>query len=263
MITVTINEDGTAALDINGNHVSFHEADAAAARSKAVASLIDYARGFQRLDVAALDVDGTYQLVFGPDGTVQSAGPFGSTTSSGAAAVLGNPPLPVLATQSSTGIRDMQMPTFTVQSPDMAAADTTAPPVTSLVVAEPAAAPTRTVRLHFPDGLTLAVAGPTILGRKPEPREAGQQALTVDDAGRTVSRSHALLGFDGEQLTLTDLGSANGTAILRGGVEQRLEPGAPAETYEGDTIRLGELAFTVSTTPQPGNYVATNAPLAS
>jgi len=56
-----------------------------------------------------------------------------------------------------------------------------------------------------------------------------------------VSRLHALLETRGHGLTLTDLGSTNGTLV--NGV--RLRPNSPKTLRDGDELRLGKLALRV------------------
>ncbi len=57
--------------------------------------------------------------------------------------------------------------------------------------------------------------------------------LVVDQTA--VSRLHARLDFEHEQVTVTDLGSTNGTYVNR----QRLEPHRPRRLKSGDVINLG------------------------
>jgi hypothetical protein len=57
--------------------------------------------------------------------------------------------------------------------------------------------------------------------------------LVLDQNG--VSRLHARLDFTHEQVTVTDLGSTNGTYVNR----QRLEPQKPRRLKSGDVVNLG------------------------
>ena len=56
-----------------------------------------------------------------------------------------------------------------------------------------------------------------------------------------VSREHALLKQSSRAVTLTDLGSTNGTAL--NGV--RLKPNSPQALRDGDEVRLGKLTLRV------------------
>ncbi|MBI3763403.1 MAG: FHA domain-containing protein, partial [Chloroflexi bacterium] len=56
-----------------------------------------------------------------------------------------------------------------------------------------------------------------------------------------VSRMHATLTINGTSLTLTDLGSTNGSMVN----SVKLQPNAPFQLNDGDEIRLGKLALRV------------------
>ena len=56
-----------------------------------------------------------------------------------------------------------------------------------------------------------------------------------------VSRTHALLRFSGEAITVTDLGSSNGTFLNA----QRLEPNKPHALHTEDKLMLGSLSMIV------------------
>lgn len=58
-------------------------------------------------------------------------------------------------------------------------------------------------------------------------------SLVLDENG--VSRLHARLDYTHEQVTITDLGSTNGTYVNR----QRIEPHKPRRLKSGDTVNLG------------------------
>ncbi|MEV8514594.1 FhaA domain-containing protein [Dactylosporangium sp. NPDC051484] len=76
-------------------------------------------------------------------------------------------------------------------------------------------------------------AGATVIGR-------GRQAdLRLRDEG--VSRRHARLQYDGRALTVTDLGSTNGTTVNDRPVR------AAVQVSAGDTIRVGPVTLTVQT----------------
>ena len=82
--------------------------------------------------------------------------------------------------------------------------------------------------------------GRTTMGRNPE------NQIVV--SGQYVSRTHAAIDFDGQQATLTDLGSTHGTA-LNG---QRVLPHRPHPLEDGDRVVLaGEVGFTVRGAASP------------
>jgi hypothetical protein len=88
----------------------------------------------------------------------------------------------------------------------------------------------RNVRLVSGDGRTFPLAiGSTVIGR-------GDQAnLRLPDVG--ISRRHARLDFDGNQVVLTDLGSTNGTMVNG----QRV---STVGLNPGDMVQLGTTTLT-------------------
>lgn len=74
-----------------------------------------------------------------------------------------------------------------------------------------------------------------------------------------ISRDHARLSLDGGALTVTDLGSTNGTSVNG----QRLTPHTPRAIAAGDVIGLGEnvtLACTLVVTDPEATVIRTEAP---
>lgn len=65
--------------------------------------------------------------------------------------------------------------------------------------------------LRGADGVVLAVAAPTLIGRAPQP-SAGREVLALPGA-RSVSKTHALLEPVAGHVRVTDLGSTNGTRV--------------------------------------------------
>jgi Nif-specific regulatory protein len=61
--------------------------------------------------------------------------------------------------------------------------------------------------------------------------------VTIDDP--LVSARHARIAVGVHEAVLEDLGSTNGTAILRGGERRRLEPGDAVALMDEDVIELG------------------------
>ena len=95
------------------------------------------------------------------------------------------------------------------------------------------------VRLLTDDGRNYSLGvGPTVIGR-------GEQAsVRLADAG--ASRQHARLDYDGRQVVLTDLGSANGSMV--NGRRVTTVPLNP-----GDVIQIGRtrLTFRTDGAPEP------------
>lgn len=64
---------------------------------------------------------------------------------------------------------------------------------------------------------------------------------------RGVSRAHALLRYADNQLTVTDLNSANGTTVN----QKRILPNEPLVLHDGDQLMLGSLSIGVRLDPKP------------
>jgi DNA-binding winged helix-turn-helix (wHTH) protein len=82
-------------------------------------------------------------------------------------------------------------------------------------------------------------AGDNILGRAPD------AAVWIDAPG--VSRHHARISLEGDQATIEDLGSKNGTYLAGQLVT------APAALGDGDQIRLGSVVVTFRIPPPAGS----------
>lgn len=74
-------------------------------------------------------------------------------------------------------------------------------------------------------------AAPFVIGREPEPADSAG----AFEADEQLSRHHARIWQDGEQLTIEDLGSRNGTFVN----DQRI--GGPTRLQSGDRIRVGNI----------------------
>ncbi|KTR83709.1 RDD family protein [Leucobacter chromiiresistens] len=104
--------------------------------------------------------------------------------------------------------------------------------------------------LTFDTGQRARLRIPTVvnLGRRPEPSEADDQLVVVEDSAASVSKTHLRLEYRGDSVWVTDLGSTNGsemvddtgaTSVLASGARMRLEDGA--------SVRIGQRSFTVAT----------------
>lgn len=83
----------------------------------------------------------------------------------------------------------------------------------------------------------LLQKGDNLVGRwDPDSGAFPEVDLEADDPEARVSRKHALIRV-GEQVTIEDIGSLNGTYVNRG---PRLEPGTPVTLKDGDEIIIGK-----------------------
>lgn len=102
------------------------------------------------------------------------------------------------------------------------------------------------------EGATVTVLGPTIVGRSPVDTTGTHYLLGIPDINRSISRSHALLEIDGPLLWVTDLGSANGSAVaLPGGAFSPLTPYVRSPAPAGARIALGTRTLQVADPTRP------------
>ncbi|MGC5077332.1 RDD family protein [Agrococcus sp. DT81.2] len=99
--------------------------------------------------------------------------------------------------------------------------------------------------LAFDTGDRFALTGAALIGRNPSPSdgEVVEHLLPFADDTRTVSKTHVLVTV--APLAVVDRASTNGSAVVRAGVEQQLEPGRPFPLERGDVVRFGDRTFTV------------------
>lgn len=118
-----------------------------------------------------------------------------------------------------------------------------APAPTAEPAPEPAPAPAPSPRwgLRFDTGETVAVTGPLLIGRDPDPASApGAEPHRLLDESRSLSKTHAILTPTAHGLEVVDRGSTNGSAVVRAGVETAAVAGVALVAAVGDTIRLGD-----------------------
>jgi hypothetical protein len=91
-------------------------------------------------------------------------------------------------------------------------------------------------------GQAVALSGASaILGRNPTPLD-GAQRVVLEDATKTVSKTHARLDLRDGVWTITDLDSTNGVAVTDASGEQlELDSGASAAILA--EFHLGELSL--------------------
>lgn len=101
--------------------------------------------------------------------------------------------------------------------------------------------------LVLPDGSRVPVDGPILLGRDPAPlpEHPDARSLALDDPGKTVSKTHALIELAVAEagVRVTELHSTNGVAITSGGDRVVLTAGGDSLASLGSVIELG--SFTV------------------
>lgn len=103
----------------------------------------------------------------------------------------------------------------------------------------------RTLRLVADDGTERVVDRAVVVGRNPS--APGDELLFVlKDESRSVSKTHLLIDGTGDEVVLTDLGSTNGSTILReDGSRELLVPDSPTVLPSGAQVTLGDRTLTV------------------
>jgi hypothetical protein len=100
--------------------------------------------------------------------------------------------------------------------------------------------------LLLDDGTVVEVHVPTVLGRNPAPSGPDGVAVRVTDLSRTLSRSHIEVAPHDDGLQVTDLASANGTAVAQpGGAFELLAPGAAVVLPVGGRLVIGDRTIVV------------------
>ncbi|MGP9747156.1 RDD family protein [Brachybacterium sp. AOP29-B2-41] len=101
------------------------------------------------------------------------------------------------------------------------------------------------LRLTADDGTDRLVEKAVVIGRNPS--ASGEEVLFVlKDDTRSVSKTHLRIDGTGEEITVTDLGSTNGSTILReDGSRENLVPNAPTVLPTGAQLTLGDRTLSV------------------
>lgn len=114
------------------------------------------------------------------------------------------------------------------------------PTIPSFSAAAAVVAPTLVVST----GERVALDRSAVVGRRPRAvRATGAipHLVTVPSPNQDISRNHVELRVEGSDVVATDLGTTNGTWLLRTGVEPvRLQPSDAALLVAGDRLDLGE-----------------------
>jgi uncharacterized RDD family membrane protein YckC len=105
--------------------------------------------------------------------------------------------------------------------------------------------PVKKVRLTTDDGAERIVDKAVVVGRNPA--APGEELLFVmRDETRSVSKTHLRVDGTGEELVVTDLGSTNGSTILReDGSRENLVPETPTVLPAGARVTLGDRTLSV------------------
>ncbi|AXK45599.1 RDD family protein [Brachybacterium saurashtrense] len=101
------------------------------------------------------------------------------------------------------------------------------------------------LRLVTDDGAERIVEGAVVVGRNPSAGE-GEVLFVMRDETRSVSKTHLRVDGTGDDITVTDLGSTNGSAIQReDGTRESLVPDTPTVLPEGARLSVGDRTLSV------------------
>lgn len=129
---------------------------------------------------------------------------------------------------------------------------TTPPPSSPPPSSPPLVRPAVGWRVSFDTGEAFVVEGLALVGRRPEPRsdEPVRHVVPLPSSDLSLSKTHAQFQVvpDGA-LVVMDRGSTNGSVLVRQGVSRPLGAGRPATLLDGDTVRFGDRAMTVTREP--------------
>lgn len=102
--------------------------------------------------------------------------------------------------------------------------------------------------LRFGSGDVRVVYGTGLIGRRPlpQPGEAFDHLVQIEDPERSVSKTHLEFGVHDGTLWIADRYSANGTVVRRAGEEIRCEPGRRYLVASGTVVEIAQQSFSIS-----------------
>ena len=95
-------------------------------------------------------------------------------------------------------------------------------------------------RVLFDTGEVADVTGVVMVGREPAPMSETDQLVAIDDPNRSVSRTHFALLLEAGTVWLQDVGSANGTGVMRHGELFEVRIGDRFPLQSDDQIVFGQ-----------------------
>ncbi|HIY23370.1 MAG TPA: RDD family protein [Candidatus Brachybacterium merdigallinarum] len=102
-----------------------------------------------------------------------------------------------------------------------------------------------TVRVTADDGTERVVTTALVIGRNPSGGQDEALFVLKDDT-RSVSKTHLRVDGTGDAVTVTDLGSTNGSAIVRAdGTRESLVPNSATVLPDGASLTIGDRTLTV------------------
>ena len=156
-------------------------------------------------------------------------------------------PPPGMTTSTPSSAQTPPVPTPVQPGPAVQAAssaDSEIDEATRMAARQASKAPTWVLVPAF--GIEHVVAEQVLVGRDPDASLVeGSTAWVVQDAEKTVSKTHALVGTDGDALWVEDWNSTNGVLVRRGDTEIEASAGEKTFLEMGDIILLGDFEVKV------------------
>jgi hypothetical protein len=106
----------------------------------------------------------------------------------------------------------------------------------------------RSWRIVMQGSPPILVSSTLFLGRNPTPTPGHERSpvFALDDATKSISKTHAMLEVDGDTLWVHDLNSTNGVWIITEGEEPLgVVPGERAQVPAGSDLELGDVVIQV------------------
>ncbi len=187
--------------------------------------------------------------------------PTGPAAAPGAGAAA-SPPAPAVGAGFISSVPwETPAPAPAASAPAAPAAMPPVPPPPAVPEAAPAAAidedptvartalPRAGATLVMDTGQRIALVAPrTLLGRAPVAVSPWEEADTVPvtDPDRSISKTHLAVLLDGDRLSVRELGSTNGSAVVAAdGARTTLLMGQDVAVPDGARVELGDRSFTV------------------
>lgn len=249
VIYVDVRADGSAHVNVAGRHIDYPAGPLADTRAAVTRYAVEMALTLGRpVRINTTDPAGTFRMAAHPDGTLTDL-----------AAAERKPkrrrrPQPDQAQQPalSTGATAVVLPLVEPAPPaPVVAAIPADVPHDELEATRlaPRRAAARAAVLTFSSGEAVSVSGSALIGRRPTPLEdeAIDELVKIDDASRTVSKTHFRVEWHANRFWIADRDAANGVILQRKGAnDATLTPWQPHELHYGDVLLIGDVTVTVT-----------------
>lgn len=247
IIDVTVHQDGSAHINIAGEHRDLPAGDLAVTRATIIAEATALAQQLGRpVRMNATDSTGTWLNAVDTDGSVIDLTP---STNKKRAKATAAPAAPIAPPARPELIAFERRVEPLSPAPEL---QQHAPRVSLLSLeAEQTRimnrAPSPSATLTFSTGDVETITGAAIIGRSPHlPDGATAELIVIDDGSYTLSKTHLRLEFVGDKFMATDLGSANGTILTSTNGQSEITAGLPFKLEHGAVLELGTVYLTIA-----------------